>query len=183
MKKIFTIAMLTTAFYASAASVTIERVSIDVLNSMNDQTRYSLSVRQNIQFQSNLSGHVSLSNTQSDNGKLGIRLEAGLTPTTKLLGNVRGYTRLGIGQKFSNSDDLTYYSIESGVRVPIGQFTLGAGWRYRSAINRIDGDQTNTARLNLSYDINKLDRLGLKYDRMRGDSDSNSIALNYTRRF
>ena len=57
------------------------------------------------------------------------------------------------------------------------------GWRYREAFNNVNADTTRTWRAGLSYDLTKKDAVGVRYDRMRGDTNQNIVAVNYTRSF
>ena len=45
------------------------------------------------------------------------------------------------------------------------------------------GDTTDTVRVGLSYALTKKDSIGVRYDRVRGDSFNHSYNLSYTRSF
>lgn len=181
MKKIF--ALLAMAFAGSvfAQSATLEYQNID--NKVGKpQDTYSLSVRHNLT--QNISGDVLFSDTKTrDSGPLSNRIEFGLTGRTALFGPVSGYTRVALGEKIGNSTQATYYSIEPGVNMPVGPFTARVGYRWRSAVDSTNNDQTHTWRAGLSYPLTKVDAVGIRYDRVRGDSTQEIVAVNYTRSF
>jgi hypothetical protein len=182
MKKILAILAMAFAGSTFAGSVTVEGQQIDSLTGAN-QKQYSLSVKENLTRE--LTGDVSFSNTITDGtGALSSRLEAGVTGTTQQVGPVAGYIRVGAGQKFNNTGDFSYYSVEPGVLIPMGNFTGKIGYRYRSAFDSTaNGDQTHTLRTGVSYAVTKKDAVGIRFDRMRGDSKQDSVAVNYTRSF
>jgi hypothetical protein len=57
------------------------------------------------------------------------------------------------------------------------------GYRYRNAFSEGKNFETGTIRAGLGYTINKNNAIGVRYDRMRGDSDLNIFAVNFTRSF
>jgi hypothetical protein len=133
----------------------------------------------------NLVGDVYMSTTQGEETKkLGARLELGLTPTVPLFGDVSAYTRVALGSKYSNTGDNNYYVVEPGVQFPItGALSAKVGYRWRSATSAVNGDQTHTTRFGLNYALTKVDTIGVRYDRQRGDTDQNNLAFNYVRSF
>ena len=133
----------------------------------------------------NLGGDVLFSTTQGEETKkLGSRLEVGLTPSMPLFGGVTAYTRVALGSKYSNTGDNNYYSVEPGVQFPIaGALSGKIGYRWRSATATDNGDQTHTTRVGVSYALTKVDSLGVRYDRVRGDTDQNNLAFSYSRKF
>ena len=182
MKKLLAILAMATAGTVFAASVTVEGQKVGSIGSA-DQRTYGLSVKENITKE--LTGDVSFSNTTTDGtSTLTTRLEGGLTGTTQQVGPVIGYVRLAAGQKYSNTADFSYYSVEPGVMIPMGNFTGKIGYRYRSAVDSTaNGDQTNTWRAGLSYALTKKDAVGVRFDQVRGDSKQDTWAVNYTRSF
>jgi hypothetical protein len=189
MKKILAIlAMATITSGAFAASATIEYQNIDgISNTPQDQRNISLAVRENIT--KNLIGDVQLSDTAnkgSADTASSFRAEAGLTGVYDL-GLAKLYARGAFGEKYTTTRNFTYYSIEPGVIVPFGSTGLSAkvGYRYRNAVNdtNVNKDTTDTVRVGLAYDLTKKDQVGVRFDRVRGDSNQNIWAVNYTRGF
>jgi hypothetical protein len=183
MKKILAILAMAIAGSAFAGSFTVEGQKIDNIGSTADQRNYGLSVKENIT--NALAGDITFNNTvTTSTGALTSRMEAGLTGTTQQLGPVAGYVRIAGGQKFSNTTDFSYYSVEPGVLIPMGNFTGKVGYRYRSAFDATaNGDQTHTWRAGVSYAVTKKDAVGVRFDSVRGDNKQDIWAVNYTRSF
>jgi len=180
MKKILAILALAMAGSAFAASVSFEYQNIDNAVGVGQDT-LSVSVKHNLT--KSLTGDVLFSDTKArNNGALSNRIEVGLTATAPL-GPVNGYVRGGLGEKISSTAMATYYSIESGITAPVGPFNARLGYRYRSAVDSANNDQTNTIRAGLSYPLTKVDTVGVRYDRVRGDNTQNIVAVNYSRSF
>jgi hypothetical protein len=96
------------------------------------------------------------------------------------------YLRVATGQKTTSTTNFNYYSVEPGITAPIGStgITARLGYRFRDAYdNAVNADQTRTVRAGLSYALTKQDAVGVRYDRVRGDTNSNNVAFNYTRSF
>ena len=182
MKKILAILAMAIAGSSFAGSITVEGRKIDN-NSSADQTQYKLTVKEKIT--KSLDGDLSFSNTVTDGtGALSTRIEGGVTGTTQQVGPVAGYVRVAAGQKFSNTGDFSYYSIEPGVLIPMGNFTGKIGYRYRSAFDSsANGDQTNTWRAGVSYAVTKKDAVNVRFDSVSGDSNQKIWAVGYTRGF
>ena len=185
MKKIVlsTILALCTAV-ASAASVTIEGQDISGVNGGADAKNYGLTVKGTLA--PNLGADIGINQTVVDGtNALSTRAEAGLTPSIKLVGPFSAYMRGAVGQKFTNTADFTYYSVEPGIKANIGTTGLVAtlGYRFRDAFTSSNNDKTETTRVGLAYSINDKNTVGVRYDRMRGDADANVWAVNYTLSF
>ena len=184
MKKIFAIIAILAATSAMADSVTFSRQDINVTDSNNDQTQYSLSFKH--EFNKTLAGDIQFSNTQTETtNALGTRLEAGLTANTPLFGSVKGYVRTALGQRYSNSKDYQYYSVEPGLTMPVGPVNVKVGYRLRDATDsKINtNEDTRTKRLQVSYPLTKNDAIAVGYDRERGDANKNGTSISYTRTF
>ena len=183
MNKILAILALAFTSSAFAASVGVEYQNINGVNGGSDQKAYELNVKEN--FNKNFAGDVKFTNTVTDGtNALTTRLEAGVT-AQNTYGAFTPYTRLGLGQKFSNTTDFTYYSVEPGVKAAIGSTGLTArvGWRFRNAFNTANNDTTRTWRAGLDYALTPKDTVGLGYDSVRGDSQQNIVKVNYSRSF
>jgi hypothetical protein len=175
MKKlaIATLVAVSVAAYAGD-SVTVEGQHINN-NQAAAQQQYVLGVKKDF---GSFAGDVAFQNAQTEGtNALSTRLEAGATVT----GPVGLYARAAIGEKFTNTTDFKYYSVEPGITAPIGYgLTAKVGYRWRSAIDSANADQTHTTRYALSYALNKTDAIAVKYDRVKGDSDQKVVAVAYT---
>ena len=181
MKKIFAILALAITGTAFAAdSFTVEGQHINNAGAAAQQ-QYVLGVKKEF---SGFAGDLAFSNAQTEGtNALSTRLEAGAT----VAGPVGLYARAAIGQKYSNTTDFTYYSVEPGIAVPVpgvAGLTAKVGYRFRSAFDSSqNNDQTHTARYSLAYALSKDDTVALKYDRVNGDNNQKVIAVAYTRGF
>jgi len=181
MKKLLAIAAVAVSFGAMAAdSVTVESQRINNAGAAAQQ-QYVLGVKKEF---SGFAGDLAFSNAQTEGtNALSTRLEAGATVN----GPVGLYARAAVGQKYSNTTDFTYYSIEPGVTttVPgVAGLTAKVGYRFRSAFDSTqNNDQTHTMRYSLGYALTKVDTVALKYDRVNGDNNQKVVAVAYTRGF
>ena len=180
MKKILAILALAISGTAFAAdSVTVESQRINNASAAAQQ-QYVLGVKK--QF-SGFAGDLAFSNAQTEGtNALSTRIEAGATVS----GPIGLYARVATGQKYSNTADFSYYSVEPGIAaaVPgVAGLTAKAGFRWRSAYDSATNDQTHTARYSLAYAVSKNDAVAVKYDRVNGDSNQKIVAVAYTRGF
>jgi hypothetical protein len=181
MKKIFAILALAITGSAFAAdSFTVEGQHINNAGAAAQQ-QYVLGVKKEF---SGFAGDLAFSNAQTEGtNALSTRLEAGAT----VAGPVGLYARAAVGQKYSNTTDFSYYSVEPGIAaaVPgVAGLTAKLGYRFRSAFDGSqNNDQTQTARYSLAYALSKDDTVAVKYDRVKGDNNQKTIAVAYTRGF
>ena len=181
MKKIFAIlavAITGTAF--AADSFTVEGQHVNNAGAAAQQT-YVLGVKKEF---TGFAGDLAFSNTQTEGtNALTTRFEAGAT----VAGPVGLYTRAAVGQKYSNTTDFTYYSVEPGIAIAVpgvAGVTAKVGYRWRSAMDSTqNNDQTHTARYSLAYAVSKDDAIAVKYDRVNGDNNQKIVAVAYTRGF
>jgi hypothetical protein len=183
MKKIFAIMALAASASAFAGdSATVEYQNLNTIGGA-DQKNMGLTVKH--EFSQSVAGDVGISSTVTEGtSALSTRMEAGATYSAPVGLGLTGYVRGSMGQKFTNTGDFTYYTVEPGVSKSFGAVTVKAGYRYRSAIDpTTNNDQTHTARLGVAYALSKNDTIGVRFDRVRGDSVQNVTAVNYTRGF
>jgi len=180
MKKILAILAVAISGTAFAAdSITVESQRINNASAAAQQ-QYVLGVKKEF---SGFAGDLAFSNAQTEGtNALSTRIEAGAT----VAGPVGLYARVATGQKYSNTADFSYYSIEPGIAaaVPgVAGLTAKAGFRWRSAYDSANNDQTHTARYSLAYAVSKIDTVAVKYDRVNGDSNQKIVSVAYTRGF
>jgi len=144
-------------------------------------TNYALSVKESIN--NTFAADVGATNYQQDGTKaLSTRLETGITASLPV-GPVGLYARTALGEKYNNTKNFAYYSIEPGVTVSVGKVGFKLGYRYRDAVNELNLDKTRTGRVGVSYALSKTDTIGIRYDKVTGDSWNHSYNLSYTRAF
>jgi len=92
--------------------------------------------------------------------------------------------RLGLGEKFTTSQDFSYYTIEPKAAYAITkELTAAASWRYRNAFNNNVNYETRTWKAGFDYAVTKNDEVGVRYFEKRGDSNTNGVSVEYTRSF
>lgn len=187
MKKILAILALSilSVSTAYAASGTLEYQNVNGVQGTPDTRQYRLGVAEKIN--DNFAGDVSfLTTAKESNGSLSSsRIEGGLTGSYAYT-YFTPYVRVATGQKFTTTNNFTYYSIEPGVSVPIASTGLTAkvGWRYRNAYDpNAYADDTRAWRGTLSYAITPKDSVAVRYDRVRGDVNQDIWVFGYTRGF
>lgn len=185
MKKLVLFAaLLLTNAVAYAGSFTAEYTDAQGVKGGADQVQMMISIKENIN--KNISVDGKIQNTQTTGSSaLSTRVELGTAYTTPLFG-VNPYVRLAIGNKYKNTGDFTYYSVEPGVVFPTGidKLTGRMAWQFRTAFDSVaTADTTHMWRAGVSYAVTKQDSVGVRYDNMRGDASSNSWNLVYTRNF
>ena len=128
---------------------------------------------------------ASLLTTQvNGTNKISSRYDVGVNSKFNLIGKVRGYTRLSVGEKISTSGNISFYAVEPGITAPLGNgFSTQVGYRYRSAFDSAYAETTRTARAGVTYDLTSKDAIGVRLDRVRGDSNQNIWNVNYVRSF
>jgi len=185
MKKILTsMIALAISGVVFAGSVTVEGGKVNSIGG-NDQmnTNFSLSETVNKTF----SVHTQVSSSQTNvTNAISTRLEVGGTATAPLFGSVSGYTKVAVGQKYSTAGSFTYYSIEPGVTMPLtSSLTAKVGYRYRTAAENanVNKDTTDTARVGVTYAIDKVRSVGVRYDRITGDSRQDGYNVFYSHSF
>ena len=184
MKKILAIISIALSGAAFAGSVTVEGAKINTIGG-NDQMNSNFTLSESIN--NTFSVHTQLSSTQTDNtNAVSTRFEVGGTATAPLFGPVSGYTKVAVGQKYSTSGQFTYYSIEPGVTMPLSSsLTAKVGYRFRTAAENANknNDTTDTVRVGLTYAIDKVRAVGVRYDRITGDSRQDGYNVFYSHSF
>jgi len=184
MKKILGITAMLFAGAAFAGSVTIEGAKLNTIGG-NDQMNSNFTLSESIN--NTFSVHTQLSSSQTANtNAVSSRLEVGGTATAPLFGPVSGYAKVAVGQKYSTAGSFTYYSVEPGVTVPLSSsLTAKVGYRFRTAAENanVNKDTTDTVRVGVTYAIDKVRAVGVRYDRITGDSRQDGVAVFYSHSF
>jgi hypothetical protein len=183
MKKILIATLALVTGLAFAGSITVEGQDQLGDKGAKNSVNYQLSVKENINKM--FAVDVAFTNYQQHQTEaLSTRMETGVTGSFPV-GPVGVYTRVAVGEKYSNTGNFAYYSIEPGVTYTVGAVTAKVGYRYRTAVvdPNVSNDTTDTVRAGVSYAINKKDAVGFRFDRVKGDSTNHSYNLNYTRSF
>jgi hypothetical protein len=183
MKKIVLATLLVLAGSAFAGSITLEGQDQLGDKGAKNSTNYQVSVKESIN--KTFAVDVGFTNYQQNKTEaLSTRLETGVTGSFPA-GPVGVYTRIALGEKYTNTGNFAYYSIEPGVTYTTGAITAKVGYRFRTAVvdPNVSNDTTDTSRFGLNYALTKKDAVGIRFDRSIGDSTNHSYNINYTRSF
>jgi hypothetical protein len=184
MKKLLaSLLLISASFTASAGSATVEYHSWKTQKTNTYTDGLVLIVRENLT--DSLTGDLVFSGNQSrTTGAIGSRIETGLTGRIVRIGAISITLRGAVGQRYSNTADSSYYSIQPTVSYRVtNKISTTLGYRFRDSFNSAVADRTNSIRLGTSYNLTKTDTVGIRFDRVRGDSNINLVAVNFTRRF
>jgi hypothetical protein len=183
MKKFALATLALATSLAFAGSVTLEGQDQLGDKGAKNSANYQVSVKDSIS--KTFAADVSFTNYQQHQTEaLSTRIEAGVTGSVPV-GPVGIYTRVSLGEKYNNTGNFAYYSIEPGVTYTLGNATAKFGYRYRTAVvdPNVSNDTTDTIRAGVSYALTKKDAVGFRFDRVKGDSTNHSYNLSYTRSF
>ena len=183
MKKIVIASLIALAGSAFAASVTLEGRDQLGDNGAKNSTIYMVAVKEAVN--KTFAVDVSFTNYQQHQTEaLSTRIETGVTGSVPV-GPVGVYTRVALGEKYNNTGNFAYYSIEPGVTYTVGAVTAKVGYAFRTAVvnPNVSNDTTDTSRFGLSYALSKKDAVGFRFDRTIGDSTNHIYSINYTRSF
>jgi hypothetical protein len=171
---------------ASAQSLTVDGQYFEP-TSGSDQRQIGLTYRTAINPVFTADGTVQFSQEGSGTYKTTGRAELGLSARKQFLGPFDGYARLAIGEKAaSGADSVSYHSQEVGAiwNTPVKGLSARAGYRWRDSFADNKGDTSETRRYALSYDLNKQDTVGVRYDDVyKGNGQGKATALFFTRKF
>lgn len=129
------------------------------------------------------SGKLSTSQAEFGNGSISTTYEARVKQKYNVYG-VTPYIQGRLGEKVSSTTNFSYYAVDTGVVVPVtGKVDVDFSYRYRNAFNTDNNYQTNRYGIEGIYKVTPSDSLGLRFARSYGDSETNSVRLNYTHSF
>jgi hypothetical protein len=129
------------------------------------------------------SGKVSSSKPSWGLGNISNQYEARVKHKYSVM-NVNPYIGVRLGERVNSSSHFTYYALDTGVVVPLSRrFEVDVSYRYRNAFNTDNNFQTNRVGIEGIYKVTANDSLGLRFARSYGDSETNSVRLNYTHAF
>jgi hypothetical protein len=183
MKKIIIASIMAiSAATAFAGSATAEYQAADGQYGSAGNTALVLTVKENIT--SNIAVDIGGTNTQTaGTSALSTRVEGGVTYSLPV-GPVVASARVGAGEQYTNGTNTEYWSVEPAVAYTINnKWSTKLGYRYRTAVDGGVADQTRTWRLGAAYAVTKADSLSVRLDQVRGDSNTNAVAVSFTHSF
>jgi len=185
MKKIVIASLIAASSISFAATVTLEGSQSKPESGSAPTDTITMTIKAPISSALAIDASMSTSSTEASYKSSG-RAEAGLSATRNVFGPVDGYVRIAAGEKMS-SGAITrgYYSSEVGAvyRTPFNGLNVKLGYRVRNSFEDSNTDSSTTTRLSVSYNVTKMDIIGIRTDIVNGAGAGTGTALNYTRVF
>ena len=112
------------------------------------------------------------------------KVEARVQKMWEVFPNAKLGARVSIGEKFTSTNDYTYYTFEPKASYALNDvLSLQASYRYRNSFDSSNNYETRTTKLGFDYELTKKDEVGVRYLMKRGDSNTDGVELAYTRSF
>lgn len=178
------VAILAAGSAVAGTSVSLGYSDVEATSTGAQSHRLNLGVKTTVG--NALSADFGVSTTRNDTtGALSQRTEVGIGAPLVSFGRFGTDVRVATGAKMvSGSDTKYYYSIEPGVNVALtDRLSARVAYRFRDAYASDVADRSNTNRVGVSYALTKADKVGLSYDKVRGDGAEKAVTLGYTRSF
>jgi len=129
------------------------------------------------------SAKVSSGQAEWGNGSITNRYEGRVKHTWATMG-LKPYLGVRLGESVKSNANFSYYAVDAGVAVPVTtKFDIDFSYRYRNAFDTVNKFQTDRYGIEGKLKLTDKDSLGLRYAQSYGDSESNSLRLQYTRSF
>ena len=130
------------------------------------------------------SGRIGTNQGLWGEGKITTSYEARISHKYSAVGVFTPYLQARLGERVNSDKNFSYYAVDTGVVIPLAsKFGLDLSYRYRNAFNVDNNFQTDRYGIEGLYYVTNKDRLGLRYAQTYGDSESNSLRLQYTHSF
>lgn len=109
------------------------------------------------------------------------RIEIGTKYKNKLNENLNFFSRVAIGKKYFHADNYSYWNIENGLKLNISKKFDGViSLRFRESFNQDKWNEFDrTYKLGLIYKISDVYSLTTNFNHARGESQFDSIGLNF----
>jgi len=97
---------------------------------------------------------------------------------------LKPWTQLRLGDQITSDNEFLYYALDIGMTVPLDKkFELDFGYRYRNAFDTSNEFQTDRAGVEGKLKFTDTDTLGLRYGQSYGDSETDSVRIQYSKAF
>jgi len=115
-----------------------------------------------------------------DSGSNNTRVEAAVIGKHKIADDWSSSLRFGVGNKYTTTDNFSYWSITPSVKYKINdKISTKIGYRFRDSFDTGHKQNDQTIKLGISYKILEDTSLNAGYDLKRGDSDSNGFGIGF----
>ena len=130
---------------------------------------------------SSISTEIKATHKQNDNKGFSTRIGVGIIGKVKLSDNLSAYTRVGAGNKKTNTKTFNFWAITPGLKYKIDdKWSIKGGVRFRDAFDTDKyRDYTKTYKAGVGYKLSKETSLSIGFKRKVGDSEYNAIGLGY----
>ena len=134
-----------------------------------------------LKWNSNVSSEFKAVHKQKDTKGFSTRIGAGIIGKIKLSDNLSAYTRVGAGNKKTNTKTFNFWAITPGLKYKIDdKWSIKGGVRFRDAFDTDKyRDYTKTYKAGVGYKLSKETSLSIGFKRKVGDSEYNAIGLGY----
>ena len=134
-----------------------------------------------LKLNSNVSTEIKVAHKQKDNKGFGTRIGVAIIGKVKLLDNLSAYTRVGAGNKKTNTNTFNFWAITPSLKYKIDdKWSIKGGVRFRDAFDTDKyRDYTKTFKAGVGYKLTERRSLSIGFKRKVGDSEYNAISVGY----
>ena len=134
-----------------------------------------------LKFNSNISTEIKATHKQNNTKGFSTRIGVGIIGKVKLFDDLSAYTRVGSGNKKTNTKIFNFWAITPGLKYKINdKWSLKGGVRFRDAFDTDKyRDYTKTYKVGLGYKLTEWRSLSIGFKRKVGDSEYNAIGVGY----
>ena len=134
-----------------------------------------------LKFNSNISTEIKATHKQNNTKGFSTRIGVGIIGKVKLFDDLSAYTRVGSGNKKTNTKIFNFWAITPGLKYKINdKWSLKGGVRFRDAFDTDKyRDYTKTYKVGLGYKLTEWRSLSIGFKRKVGDSEYNAIGIGY----
>jgi len=134
-----------------------------------------------LKLNSNVSTEIKVEHKQKDNKGFGTRISTAIIGKVKLLDNLSAYTRVGAGNKKTDTNTFNFWAITPGLKYKIDdKWSIKGGVRFRDAFDTDKyRDYTKTFQAGVGYKLTESRSLSIGFKRKVGDSEYNAISVGY----
>jgi len=113
-----------------------------------------------------------------DTGSNDTKVEAALVGKYKLTDNLSAYTRAGVGNKYTRSEDFGYWTVEPGLKYKLNSdWSVKAGVRFRDSFQTSHNANDTTYKAGIGYKLAADTSLDFGYSLKRGDSKADEFGI------
>lgn len=112
------------------------------------------------------------------------RIETGATYTVGTFRDIKFAVRGGVGEKFADRSNFTYYTVEPIVSYAVNDdVTVTTSYRFRDAFRTVHADKTHQVSVGGAYKLTENTALVASISRSWGDVQYNSVTVGYGIKF